>query len=59
MPYAASTSTVVTEAAILPSLSSDQLSSSLIVSFTLKPWFLKNSEFSVGSRPPLAAMRPA
>ncbi len=58
-PYDASTSTVVTEAAILPSFSSDQFSSSLTVSCTLKPWFLKNSEFSVGSSPPLAAISPA
>ena len=58
LPYAASTSTVVTDAAILPSFSSDQFSSSLIVSRTLNPWFLKKTEFSVGSRPPLAAMRP-
>ena len=42
-----------------PSFSSDQFSSSLIVSFTLKPCFLKKTEFSFGSRPPLAAMSPA
>ncbi len=58
-PYTASTSAVVTDAAILPWFSSDQFSSSLIVSLTLKPWFLKKTEFSVGSRPPLAAMSPA
>ena len=59
LPYAASTSTVVTEAAILPSLNSDHDSSSLIVSRTLNPWVLKKNEFSVGSSPPLAAMSPA
>jgi hypothetical protein len=57
-PYTASTSTVVALAAILPLLRADQLSSSLRVIFSLKPWSLKKTEFSVGSSPPLAAMRP-
>ena len=47
------------EPAIFPSFSSDQLSSSLTVSFTLNPWVLKNTEFSFGSMPPLAAISPA
>ena len=49
----------MTDAAILPSFSGDQDSSSLTVSLTLNPWFLKNSEFSVASSPPLAAISPA
>ena len=49
----------MTDAAILPSFSGDQDSDSLTVSLTLNPWFLKNSEFSVGSSPPLAAISPA
>ena len=50
---------MVTEPAILPVFRSDQLSSSLTVSFTLKPWFLKKTELSLASSPPLAAIRPA
>ena len=40
-------------------LSASQLSSSLKRMETLKPCFLKKTEFSFGTRPPFAAMNPA
>jgi hypothetical protein len=49
----------VAEAASRPLLSDDQLSSSESVSFTLKPCFLKKTDSSEGSSPPLATTRPA
>ena len=58
-PSTASTSVVVTDAPTFPLLSESQLSSELNFTRTLKPWFLKNTEFSVGSVPPFATIKPA
>src|SRR5690606_6037891 len=57
-PSTASASAVVAVAAMRPLLSGDQVSSSLMVIFTRKPYSFAKKESGFGSSPPFATINP-